>query len=152
MSEPQRPANPPSRIIRKFLIDKGLILATPTGEWASFISFLPDDPDTAVAVYDTAGVQQGRIMRTGEKVEKPGIQIRFRSSDYPKAWGKARAVADALDVAGGSTVVLTNPNETVFIQNVSRTGNILTAGIEEEGDRKRHNLTVNAVITMRKVS
>lgn len=144
--------NPPARIIRKLLIDLGLAVNSSTAEWSTFVSFLPDTPDTAIVVYDTAGVQQGRIMRTGEKVEKPGIQIRFRSSDYPKAWGKARAVADALDVAGGSTVVLTGPNETVFIQNISRTSNILTTGIEEEGDRKRHNLTLNAIITMRKVS
>lgn len=90
-------------------------------------------------------------MRTGEKIEKPGIQIRFRSGNYPAAYDKASSVANALDQLPSGTMVQMVPDETWSIQNISRTSGILTTGIEEEGDRKRHNLTINAIITMRKV-
>lgn len=141
----------PAQVIRRLLIQLTLAPDSLTAVWAPFTAFLPDAPDTAMVVYDTAGTQDGRIMRTGEKIEHPGIQIRFRSSNYPAAWEKAKAVADALDALPVGTIVAMVPtSETWRVQNVSRTGAILTAGIEEEGDRKRHNLTINAILTMRK--
>lgn len=141
----------PAQVIRRLLIQLTLAPDSQTAAWAPFTAFLPDAPDTALVVYDTAGTQNGRIMRTGEKIEHPGIQIRFRSSTYPVAWEKAKAVADALDaLPTGTSVIMLPTSEKWILQNVSRTGAILTAGIEIEGDRKRHNLTINAIITMRK--
>lgn len=143
----------PAQVIRRLLIQLTLAPDSQTAAWAPFTAFLPDLPDTALVVYDTAGTQNGRIMRTGEKIEHPGIQIRFRSSNYPAAWEKAKAVRDAVDALPTGTIVAMIPTgETWRIQNISRTGAILTAGIEEEGDRKRHNLTINAILTMRKES
>lgn len=143
----------PAQVIRRLLIQLTLAPDSQTAAWAPFTAFLPDEPDTALAVYDTAGTHNGRIMRTGEKIEHPGVQIRFRSSNYPVAWEKAKAVADALDALPTGTVVAMVPtSETWRLQNVSRTGAILTSGIEVEGDRKRHNLTINAILTMRKES
>lgn len=143
----------PAQVIRRLLIQLNLAPNDQTSAWAPFVAFLPDDPDTALVVYDTAGTQNGRLMRTGEKIEHPGIQIRFRSSNYPAAWEKAKAVADALDALPvGTAVTMVPTSEKWILQNVSRTGAILTAGIEEVGDRKRHNLTINAILTMRKES
>jgi hypothetical protein len=141
----------PAQVIRRLLIQLNLAPSNQTGDWAPFVAFLPDVPDTALCVYDTAGTQDGRLMRSGEKIEHPGIQIRFRSSNYPVAWQKAKDVADAIDALPvGTTVTMVPATETWRIQNVSRTGAILTAGIEEVGDRKRHNFTINAILTMRK--
>jgi hypothetical protein len=143
----------PAQVIRRLLIQLALAPDNQTAQWAPFTAFLPDEPDTAMAVYDTAGTTNGRIMRTGEKIEHPGVQIRFRSSNYPVAWEKAKAVRDALDALPVGTVVAMVPtSEKWILQNVSRTGAILNAGIEEQGDRKRFNLTINAILTMRKES
>jgi hypothetical protein len=142
----------PAQVIRKLLIAASLAPNSQTAAWSPFVSFLPDVPDTAIAVYDTGGVLQGRIMRSGEKIEKPGIQVRLRSSDYPGAFSKAETIRDAIDALTPGTVVEMAPGESWSIQNISRTSPILTTGIEEVGDRKRHNLTINAILTMRKVT
>lgn len=139
----------PAQVIRKLLIDLNLAPNSQTAVWAPFTAFLPDTPDTALAVYDTAGTQNGRIMATGEKIEHPGIQIRFRSASYATAWEKATAVKDALDAQMNKLVTI-SPSEKYRIQNISRQGNILNMGMEEEGDRRRFNLTINAILTMRK--
>jgi hypothetical protein len=143
----------PAQVIKQLLIQLTLVPATKTEPWAAFVGFLPDEYDTALCVYDTAGVKQGRLIRGGETIIKPGIQVRFRSSNYPLAWEKANAVAQAFDALPVFTQVVMPPaTETWKIQNISRTGDILTAGIEEEGDRKRFNFTVNALLTMKKIA
>jgi hypothetical protein len=135
------------------LIQLTLAPDSQTATWAPFVAFLPDVPDTSMAVYDTAAVKQGRIMRTGEVIEKKGIQIRFRSSNYPAAWTKAEAIRDAIDALPVGTLVTMVPTaESWRIQNISRTSGILNVGMEEEGDRKRFNMTINALLTMRKES
>jgi len=43
----------PADIIRQLLLDMGLVATS--GSWTAFVSFLPESPDNAICVYDTAG-------------------------------------------------------------------------------------------------
>ncbi len=142
----------PASVLRKLLIDASLVPNSTTEEWSPFVSQLPEDPDAAIAIYDTASVLQGRIMRTGEQIEKYGLQIRFRSSVYNMAFSKAESIRDYVDAVMPVVVVAIAPDEQWSIQNISRTSGILALGIEVEGDRKRHNLTINVLLTAGRIN
>ncbi len=136
----------PAQIIRKVLIGASLAVDSTTAAWSIFTSNLPESPDTAVAVYDTVGTPDGRLM-TGERIEHPGIQIRLRTASYPDGWNRAKDIAAVLDAIHNFEVTI-SVTEKWKLQNVSRTAPIIPLGIETEGDRKRHNFSINAIITM----
>lgn len=134
----------PSDIIRQLLINLGH--ATALGAWPIYTSFLPDEPDNAIAVFDTAGKFDGRIMSTGEQVEHPGIQVRVRGLVYPTTWEKAQTIAEALDSQNQITIAISS-EDVYALQNVSRSGPVLPAGVDE--DRRRYHFTINATVTVR---
>jgi hypothetical protein len=137
----------PADIIRQLLLDLGLVAAT--GDWTTYVSFLPESPDNAVCVYDTAGKLDGRVMSTGEQQTHPGIQIRVRGLSYPAVWAKSNAIATGLDSLGRVLIAMSS-SEAHTLLNVSRTGDIIPVGMEEEGGRRRHHFTINAVVTLQK--
>ena len=137
--------SPPADIIRQLLLDLGLVALS--GNWTTFVSFLPESPDYAVCVYDTAGKPDGRIMSTGEQIIHQGIQIRVRGLSYPVTWAKANEIATGLDPLSRVLVAISS-SEAHTVLNVSRTGDVIPVGIEEEGGRRRHHFTVNAVVTI----
>jgi hypothetical protein len=137
----------PADIVRQLLLDLGL--SASAGKWVTYVGFLPDTPDNALCVYDTAGIPDGRIMRTGRQIVHEGIQIRVRGLSYPEVWVKAKMIAVGLDALHKVLVALSSA-EAYTLLNVSRTGDIIPAGIEEEGGRRRHHFTVNAVVTIEK--
>lgn len=141
----------PASVIRKLLIDAGLVPDSTTATWSPFVSLLPDDPDTSLCIYDTAGILQGRIMSSGEQIEKLGVQVRLRSPVYATVFAKAESIRDYFDALMPVVLVIISSTEEWEIQNISRTSSIQTIGIEADGDRKRHNLTINVLLTMRKV-
>lgn len=119
------------------------------GAWPTYVSFFPD-VGQGVVVYETPGEQDGRIMLTGERIERPGIQIRVRSQDYSDASNKAWAIAKKLDEQSNAEVVIDSA-EAYTIQNISRRGTPIDLGPEgEDGSNRRFNFTVNAVVTYRK--
>jgi len=88
-------------------------------------------------------------MATGEQVVHPGIQIRVRGISYPAVWEKANSIATELDSLG-RVIVAISSTEAYSLLNVSRTGDIIPVGIEEEGGRRRQHFTINAVVTLQK--
>jgi len=138
---------PPSKIIRQLLIDLDLAAEGTSLDWSCFYSLFPDTPDSAICVFDTAALPDGRLMKTGERIEHPGIMVEVRAIVYEDAYTKAQAVAAALDSQIRSSVVLEGEG-TYLLHNVSRSGSIIHLGIEEEGERRRHSFTINATITI----
>lgn len=138
----------PSSIIRKLIIEQNLGVAS-TGAWPVFVAFMPNTPDSSISVQDTAGLQDGRLMIDGTQIIHPGIQVRIRGPIYPDVWNKAEAIGLMFDRQKDILVELT-PTDKYRVFNISRQGDIIPMGIEEEGDRRRHNLTVNAILTIRK--
>lgn len=136
---------PTAAIIRKLLIDLGI--GTAAGSWPVFIAFLPDFPDNAIIVYDTAGILDGRIMATGEQIEHPGFQIRIRGPEYPVVLSKVSDIALGIDSQRKVSVAL-SVSEAYTVHNISRTGAPIPLGLEEIGDRKNFHFTVNGVATI----
>lgn len=137
----------PADVIAQFLIDENLASSDIAAEWHVYVSFLPQEPNGALCIYDTSGKMDGRIMRTGEQIVHPGIQVMVRHANYVTAWNKADALARAFDAVRKTSVALDSENNYI-LHNVSRTGDIMHVGAELEGDRRRHLFTVNAIVTI----
>jgi len=123
-----------AQILTKYLMGKGII-ETPSKQaiWPGFISHLPGGKDVqqAVALSDTQGMNDGRIMRTGEVIEHPGLQIRVRSRDFETSFQKATEAADSLSSVIRQSVTMKD-NTSYLINNVSRFSSILPMGVEPE--------------------
>lgn len=143
------PQTSPANIIQQLLKDLQLCddPEDSAPQWPGYISFLPDEEDTAICVYDTRGTDDGRLM-TGEQIEHPGVQIRIRTQDYNTGWRKAFDIIEQLDGVNRLTVALSS-EEAYLLSNVSRTGGIMPMGIDPEDVRRRHNFSINAILTVR---
>jgi hypothetical protein len=140
----------PAEVICQLLIDLNLATDVESStSWPCYVSFLPDTPDEAICVYDTAGKLDGRIMSSGEQIEHPGIQIRIRGPAYIDLWNKVSDIADGLASQRRVSVAIDSA-QVYFVHNISQTGAVIPMGIEEEGDRRRHHFVMNAVVTLEK--
>lgn len=74
----------PAKIIRKFLMDKGVIGDSPavntTHAWPSSYSKMPTEPPQIVTLYTGSPILDGHLM-FGEAVVHPVVQIMARSED-----------------------------------------------------------------------
>ena len=136
--------SPPADILRQLLIQLGL---GSESVWPIFTGFFPGVPDEAMCCYDTAGKPDGRIMASGEQIIHPGVQVLLRGPDYLATREKAEAVAQALDGQRRTPVAIPG-GETYLLHNVSRSGDILPLGMEEDGDRRRHLFAINSTMTV----
>ena len=139
----------PAQVIHKLLLDAELISdPRQKTDWAGFIGSMPDGdntPDSAIAVYDTAGIKDGRFMRTGETVIHPGINIRVRAVGYPDSRKKAAELFNFLD--GVDDVVVEFDVDSSFkVVSFSHTSDITSLG--EQETRNRHSFTLNGIITI----
>lgn len=143
---------PAADIVRLLLLQLGYGEENQSSNWAVFVGFVPDDPDNAIVVFDTAGMPDGRLMTTGERIEHPGIQIRVRGLEYAVTRNRAEAIALALDAQHNAEIDLDEESVSAsyIVQNITRTGMIMPLGAEES-DRRRFHFTINAILTLRKV-
>ncbi len=137
--------NSPAELIRWSIVDDGLGSNPGDGSaWPVFVGHMPDEPDNAICVYDTAGTPDGRVQRGGETIEHPGWQVRVRSVDHPTGWPKITNIRNHLDSVNRQGVVIDTYSYT--IQAVTLTGGIQSLGQEPDGTR-RNNYTINGIIT-----
>lgn len=142
-------AHSPADIVRKLLIVLELGSEQASGEpWPVFAAGEPDKPDSAITVYDTTGVKQGRIMQ-GETQERHGVQVRIRAANHTGGYGKARAIAVALDEDVYQETV-TIGNARYLVHSISRTSDVLALG-KESPNSKRSLFTVNGTVMVRQI-
>lgn len=138
-------ANSPAEVIRGFLVLSEAGNNHDAAEWPVFVGHLPEDPDNAICVYDTTGINDGRIMADGEVVAKYGWQVRVRGTAHDIAWGRITAIADALDGAARAAVAVGSNNYT--LHSTTRGGSAVSLGQEAEGKR-RCGFTLNGTATI----
>lgn len=134
----------PSLVIYSFLQAQGV---EESAAWKMYISFLPDDEDKVIGIFDTAGFQDGRLMADGKQIIHPGVQITVRSLEYKDGWDKANAIALLLDAAKKVSVAVESDG-VYTLHNVSRRGDIIPIGTELINDRRRHVFTMNMIATI----
>lgn len=136
----------PSDIMAEYLMRLG-VLSRPVQQapWPCSISSMPQEPNEAACLYDTVPLLDGRLMKTGEVVEHPGIQLKVRDSTAKTGYAKAAELRDVFD----STInyAFTFEGNDYTIQNISRSSGVLSLG-QEQGQKKRFLFTVNAFVTI----
>lgn len=147
----------PADILRRLLISLGHGTApSDDGLWPIYTGTLPDSPDSAVLITDTAGTSEGRRQHDGETQEKHGIQILLRDGNRPDGFEKARAIGVALDTSIRlDTVTLANNtgtgDSTYLIYMVGTRSGPFALGQEKPGS-KRYLFTINALMKLRQTS
>ena len=133
------------------MVDLSLgVLPSAGGSWPIYVSQEPNDPDKAITVYDTAGLQQGRFMNTGEVQERDGIIIRVRSPNHTDGFIKANAIATTLDQSVQTTEV-TISSTTYCVYSISRASGPIALG-KEVPTNKRDIFTLNITAQIHQTS
>lgn len=137
-------------VLRWLLVSLG-IGTDPTDDvsWPIHASSEPDLPDNMLTIYDTTGITEGRIQRTGETVEHRGVTIQIRGTDYRTAWSKSNAVRVALDESiSVSSVSIGGYNYTVHAVTI-KSGPL---ALGKEPTTNRFLFTINAVMSLRQTN
>jgi hypothetical protein len=136
----------PAEIIAALIVKRG-IGATPSrfAEWPVHEHLMPGAPDSAIVVYDTSPVLDGRLM-SGPVVKKPGVQIEVRAAerDYSGGWNRIEFISIMLDSVLREGMSMADGD--VVIVAVHRTSGPVSLG--QEPERRRWLFTYNAVLTL----
>ena len=135
-----------TKVISQLLINGGF--GSFDSEWRVFESFLPNEPDDAIAVYNRGGSQDGRLLETGERIEHLKYEIQVRGINYLDVWRKMNSIVLFLDSLKNITVEV-SPGEIYTVFNVSRQSDITTLGLEMHGTRRRQYLAVTVNLSMK---
>jgi hypothetical protein len=147
----------PADVLRRLLISLGHGTApSADGLWPIYTGTLPDSPDSALLITDTAGISQGRFQNDGETQESHGIQILVRDGKSTDGFEKARAVGVALDesIRLNSVTLADNTgtgNSTYLVYMAGTRSGPFAIGQEKPGS-KRHLFTINALMKLRQTS
>ena len=143
--------SPPSIIIRDLLIANSLGSSRSSDDpepWPIGVSHEPDskqEQDDIVTLYDTGGANDGRIMKTGERVQHETVQVRIRSKKYLTGYAQIKIISDFFDQLLRESIIVDSVN--YLIQNISRSSPILPLGTEK-GSKRRQLFTLNIAVTI----
>jgi hypothetical protein len=115
------------------------------GAWPVYVSGEPTEPGDVLTTYDTTGLMDGRGMRTGEKLEHQGVQVRVRADNYNDGYAKATQLQESLDSAAGYLVPFADASFT--LNNASRSGGIGYLGPEPETRRALFTFNLRVTLT-----
>lgn len=140
---------PLSVIIHALLINRG-VLSDPEGDldWKGFYGYMPDGPQVGNnigTVVDSSGTKQGRLMVSGEVMERHGFQITLRAQDYQEGISKGRKIEEVLDTFYNELIDV-NGDIIVKVHSVTRTSSILFLGFEEKSQRALFSINGLATI------
>jgi hypothetical protein len=137
----------PADILAQAMIDASLgIEGETTSGWGVTVGRMQDGGNSAIATYDTVGRHQGREMRGGREVIKPGVQIKVRAVDYPTGYAKAAEIVAWLQTIYDLQVTTSGEGGGVYnLHAVHLTTNILHLGMEQDGTREL--FTINTIIS-----
>lgn len=132
----------PADVLAAHLVALG-IGTVPSGLWPAHVNDMADTPDQAIGVYDSEGVDHGRLMPTGEAAGHKGFMVRIRAKDKLTAFRKADEIRTALQAIYGATVGITGTSYT--IGRITTIGKVMYNG-RERSPSTRPIYSVNAMI------
>ena len=134
----------PADIVRRALIARGDASDPPAVTWPLYANREPTYPDNCLTLYDTQGFDNGRIMVSGERMERRGLQLRIRSETAKVGYIKASALRNAFSAIYDASVTIEGTNYRVHAVSVSN--NILYLGRDWNSARFLHTLNVLAIL------
>jgi Bacteriophage minor capsid protein len=147
-------SDPVSMVVRQLIINKGLGVdqtTDTTDDWPVYNNYMPDAPgikDNLITLTDTSGIKDGRIMRSGQTVIHPGIQVKIRAVDFNPGWVLMDAIGTMFDTIANVAVTVNVHN--YVIAAISRNG-IFSLGRESEG-KERSFIGMNILVTLNQVT
>lgn len=126
----------PADIVAQLIADLGLADIEPAGTpitgWTVFPLHMPESPDQAIQVKDTAGRVHNRVHVTGIAGEHYGIQILARSAQDPATpYKRIKLILEYFDSQVNRDLVVlddSGTNRTYRVNAVTRTGPAIPAG------------------------
>src|SRR4051812_5836239 len=82
----------PAKIVRQLLINSEVARQVPLVPWPVYALSEPESPDDVLTVFNTSGVDHGRLMPTGERSQHEGIQVRVRAASEEEGYIKSMEV------------------------------------------------------------
>lgn len=145
---------PPSLVWAKYFI--ALRITGPPNQptadpyWPTYSGRLPEDqPHNAVALIGTEGNLDGRLMKTGQVIRHPGIEVivRCNRTNYDAAYVKIGQIEQKVN----DTVNVTVPTDNAVykILAATQTSQIINPGVDE---LDRFLLSFNFTCTLQKIS
>lgn len=107
--------------------------ATSWPVWLSVLPFAKGQDNTGVGLFGPQGLLQGRIMRTGESIVFPGLQVRVQNVNYYKAHDKIGEIYNYFTRTVRRTEVTVRGKQ-YRVDNVSPSTTIIELGLDKETD------------------
>jgi hypothetical protein len=126
----------PSELMVAYLIAQGIAVAPGGGTtvpWQITSAQMPSGPDSPneyITVYDTGGLYDGRIHRTGVQVLHPTVSIQVRCRNYDEGWQKIKAIESLIMTLWQTNIVV--GAETVMVHAALATSAPTYIGVEEK--------------------
>lgn len=133
-----------TEILKQLLVDESAAGAAMTDDWPCYQGVLPDKPDNAIAIYETAPIKEGRLMN-GEVLDRPGFQIVIRGRTTVEAYDRMDLVVSKVD-AVLNTVVDVKETRTYTLHNLVRSG--LPLHLPETVGKRRTFFTLNGTAAL----
>lgn len=135
------PTQPPSRILRELLL-----AASPSPlVYQSGCASEPADPVDVITFFDTTPRTQGRMIRSGRYVSRPGVQVLVRGSDYAASWAVLSGVVAAIEAIDRQSITV--EDEAYFVSSCSITSGPMSLGRVSEG--VGYQFSVNVTLAIR---
>jgi hypothetical protein len=141
----------PAQVIQQLIAD--LSLGTDplaNTAWPVFASGEPSKPDNVLTITDTTGLDDGRVMQSGELLTHYGFQVRIRAVDHATGWAKADAIRTAFAESVYQNRVTLDATH-YLIWAVTHIGQVLALG-KDTPSTKRSLFTLNATVTIAAVA
>jgi hypothetical protein len=120
----------------------------PLQPWPVYADGEPPSPDLCITVFSTSGKVDARMMNTGQSVQRPGVQIRVRSTDSRTGRSMIENILKVLTEQMYMFNVSIGPGtsaNTYLIWALTDIGNIIALG-KEVPHTRRNIFTLNAML------
>lgn len=147
----------PAEVLAQRLINLGVgsINPSPATGFAVRVADDPQQYDQTIVLFDSGAELDGVMLRTGESIQHPTVQVRVKAKDYRQGQRKAQEAATLL--AGTRRVVVTvaNPGpstpsatQDVTVQAVTLITGIGTLGRDEKNLRWLFSFNLKATFLL----
>lgn len=115
-------------------------------DWPVFTDMEPDAPHELITVFNTAGLNKGRMQPTGEVVEHAGFQILLRATDSQSGRKKLDDIIyDLLTEIRRDTVTI--GTDSYMVKAVHKKSGIIPLG-EDQTNKNRFLFTFNGTVVI----
>lgn len=132
-----------SEVIRQWLLDEGLGNDT---TWQVKMENVPNEPVQLIGIVTTSALKQGRLMRTGEVIQKPRLEIQIRTQLFKTGKLKSVEIEQAIDSLYKASVTVGGSLYT--IQNITRDSGFVSLGTDLSDKRNLEWFALPIQVTM----